>query len=69
MCKENFIGVAFMSEELKKYLEKLSCRGCYNHCSLAHPGCGRSKVFIAEATEKFQKNNEQDNFGTNSFIK
>lgn len=44
--------------ELKEYLSKMSCRGCYNHCSLGSPTCGRSKVFIEEAIEKF--NNKRD---------
>ena len=44
-----------MSEEeqkLKEYLSKFTCRGCYNHCSLDNPGCGRSKVWINVAIEK-----------------
>lgn len=42
--------------ELKEYLKKINCRGCYNHCSLSNPNCGRSKIFIKEAIEKFNSN-------------
>ena len=58
-----------MEENLKKYLAKLSCRGCSNHCSLASPACGRSKIFIKEAEEKFNNQKSIDKFGTQSFIK
>ena len=44
-----------MKEELEKYLSKLTCRGCYNHCPLNSPNCGRSRIFIKEAIEKFEK--------------
>ncbi len=53
-----------MNEEdikLKQYLTKINCRGCYNHCPLSNPMCGRSKIFVNEAIEKFNsvsKNNE-----------
>lgn len=39
-------------QELKEYLSKLTCRGCYNHCPLNNPGCGKSKIWINEAIEK-----------------
>lgn len=42
-------------KELKEYLNKMNCRGCYNHCSLNSPMCNRSKIFIKEAIEKFNK--------------
>ena len=48
-----------MEKELEKYLSKLTCRGCYNHCSLNSPNCGRSLVFIKEAKEKFKKMQEE----------
>lgn len=40
-------------KELKEYLNKINCRGCYNHCVLTSPMCGRSNIFIKEAIEKF----------------
>ena len=40
-------------QELKEYFSKLTCRGCYNHCSLSNPSCGKSKIWINEAIEKF----------------
>lgn len=45
--------------KLEEYLAKLNCRGCYNHCSLNSPMCGRSKIFIKEATEKYNKENKK----------
>lgn len=42
-------------EKLNEYLSKLTCRGCYNHCILTSPNCGRSNIYIKEATEKFKK--------------
>ncbi len=44
-----------MDEKFQEYLSKLTCRGCYNHCPLNAPNCGRSKIFIKEAQEKFDK--------------
>ncbi len=41
--------------ELKEYLSKLTCRGCYNHCKLTKANCNRSKIFIKEATEKYER--------------
>jgi len=41
-------------EKLDEYLSKETCRGCYNHCPLNAPNCGRSKIFIEEAMKKFQ---------------
>lgn len=46
-------------EELKEYLSKLECRGCYNRCNLSSPNCGRSRIFIKEATEKYKKENKR----------
>lgn len=46
--------------ELKEYLNKMSCRGCYNQCSLGSPTCGISKVFIEEAIEKFNKSRSEN---------
>lgn len=55
-----------MEEELKQYLRKSTCRGCFNHCSLDNPSCGRSKIFIKDAFEKYNeeknKNGEQLKF-------
>lgn len=42
-------------QDLKEYLSKLTCRGCYNHCSLDNPGCARSKIWINEAIEKYNE--------------
>ena len=42
-------------EELKEYLNKLTCRGCYNNCLLSNPACGKSKIWINEAIEKLSK--------------
>lgn len=50
-----------MKEELEKYLSKLTCRGCYNHCPLNSPNCGRSRIFIKEAIEKFEKEELEKN--------
>lgn len=47
-----------MEEELNEYLSKKKCRGCYNHCSLIAPNCGRSRIFIKEAEEEFRKINK-----------
>lgn len=44
-----------MEEKFQEYLAKLTCRGCYNHCPLNRPNCGRSRIFIKEAQEKFDK--------------
>lgn len=44
-----------MEEKFQEHLAKLTCRGCYNHCPLNAPNCGRSKIFIKEAQEKFDK--------------
>lgn len=46
-----------MEEELKKFLSRKECRGCYNHCSLIAPNCGRSKIFIKEAEQEFKEKN------------
>lgn len=43
-----------LDEEMSEYLSKFTCRGCYNHCSLDNPNCGRSKIFIKEALEKLE---------------
>lgn len=40
--------------ELNEYLKKINCRGCYNHCQLSSPICGRSKIFINEAIENLK---------------
>lgn len=45
-------------EDLKEYLSKLECRGCYNHCNLSSPNCGRSRIFIKEAIEKYKDDNK-----------
>lgn len=42
-------------QDLKEYLSKLTCRGCFNHCNLDNPGCGRSKIWINEAIEKYNE--------------
>ena len=39
-------------QELKEYLSKLTCRGCYNHCSLSNKKKKKSKIWINEAIEK-----------------
>lgn len=48
------------NKELQEYLKTKNCRGCNNRCPLNDPGCGRSKIFIQEAIEKLESNN--DNF-------
>ncbi len=58
-----------MEEKLKKYLSKLNCWGCYNHCPLNSPACGRSKIYIQEATQKYNDRKNGDSFGTDSFLK
>ena len=47
-------------DEIKKKLKNMNCRGYSNRCSLANPGCNRSKVFIDEAIEKLKKVNKND---------
>ena len=47
-------------DEIKKNLKNMNCRGCSNRCSLANPGCNRSKVFIDEAIEKINKENKDE---------
>lgn len=42
-------------KEIREYLNKLTCRGCYNHCVLTSPMCGRSQIFIKEAMEKWKE--------------
>ncbi len=60
-------------KEFEKFLSKKTCRGCYNHCPLTSPSCGRSKIFIKDAREEYeeQKRNNIDNdnysFTDNSF--
>ncbi len=49
-----------MEEKFQEYLAKLTCRGCYNHCPLNNPICGRSRIFIKEAQEKFEKEMKED---------
>lgn len=44
-----------MEEKLQEYLRTKNCRGCSNRCPLDDPGCGRSKIFIEEALQKFDK--------------
>lgn len=44
-----------MKEEFEEYLKTKNCRGCSNRCPLNDPGCGRSKIFIQEALEKFEE--------------
>lgn len=43
------------NEEFKKYLKDKVCRGCINHCLLTEPNCLRSKIFIKDEYEKFEK--------------
>ena len=44
-------------QELKEYLREHTCRGCYNHCTLDNPGCGKSRMWIDEVIEKYKKGN------------
>jgi len=44
-----------MEEEFEKFLSKKTCRGCANHCPLDNPNCNRSKIFIKDAMEEFEK--------------
>ena len=46
-------------EEFNNYLSKLTCRGCFNHCSLSNPNCNRSKIFIKEAFENYERMEEK----------
>lgn len=43
------------NNELQEYLKNKNCRGCSNRCPLHDPACGRSKVFIEEEIEKYNK--------------
>ena len=47
-------------EELKSFLSKKTCRGCYNHCILTNTNCGRGKIFIKDAIEEFKAKNYQN---------
>ena len=47
-------------QDLKEILSKYICRGCYNHCTLDNPGCGKSKIWINEILEKIE-NGEANN--------
>jgi len=49
-----------MKEEFEEYLSKLNCRGCFHHCPLNRPNCGRSIIFIKEAEEKFKEKLEKN---------
>lgn len=49
-----------MEKEFEKYLSKLICRGCYNHCNLNSSNCGRSLVFIKDAKEKFEESKREE---------
>lgn len=44
-------------KEFEKFLSKKNCRGCFNHCPLDNPNCNRSKIFIKDAKEEFEKLN------------
>lgn len=44
-------------KKLEEYLNTLTCRGCYNQCSLNHPSCGKSRIWINEAIEKYNSQN------------
>lgn len=46
--------LAEQEEELNEYLSKLTCRGCYNHCPLSNPCCGKSRIWINEAIQKLK---------------
>lgn len=46
--------------DIKEYLSKKTCKGCYNHCPLSNPNCGRSKIFIKEEIEKFNKMKKEE---------
>lgn len=43
-------------KNFEEFLSKKVCRGCSNHCPLNDPNCNRSKIFIADAKEEFEKN-------------
>jgi len=45
-------------DEFQKYLKNKNCRGCSNRCPLDNPNCNRSKIFIIEEMEKYNKNKE-----------
>ncbi len=47
-------------DDIEKHLIKANCRGCGNRCSLANPGCNRSRTFIEEAIEKINRENKKD---------
>jgi hypothetical protein len=46
----NFID----DEKFQEYLKNQTCRGCGNRCSLIEPNCGRSRIFIQDAYEKYK---------------
>lgn len=47
-------------ERIKEFLKKKSCKGCSNGCSLAYPGCARSKTYINSAIQEFQNQNDKN---------
>lgn len=43
------------NKDFEEFLSKKTCRGCFNHCPLDNPNCNRSKIFIRDAKEEFEK--------------
>ncbi|MBR2704722.1 MAG: hypothetical protein IKE91_04560 [Clostridia bacterium] len=54
------------SEEINKKLKNINCRGCSNRCSLASPGCNRSKIYIDEAIKNLEEENKKQNDSENN---
>ena len=46
--------------KISEKIKNMNCRGCSNRCSLANPGCNRSKIYIDEAIEKINRENGKD---------
>lgn len=42
-------------ENIKEFLKKFQCKGCYNHCPLSNPNCNKSKIFIKEILKKLEE--------------
>lgn len=40
--------------DVKEILAKTTCRGCYQHCILIAPCCGRSEIFIKEVKDRLK---------------
>lgn len=45
-------------DEFEIYLKTKNCRGCSNRCALDDPECNRSKLWIKDAMEEWERKRE-----------